>query len=100
MSEYKFKVHSAIYSCNSSESCVTSGYDVTGDVQEILRTSNTDGVLEINNDIIKNSNSDIPKCFAIIVTVVYPNGEILTRFCSSSEGNTIDLKVSGVVCSF
>ncbi|SHG61960.1 hypothetical protein [Winogradskyella jejuensis] len=100
MSKYKFKVHSAIYSCDASSSTTVSGYDVTQKVQGLLRDNNKDGVLNIDSSIIENSNADSKKCFAILATVVYPDGKILTRFCSCSEGSTIDLKMSGVVCSF
>ena len=99
MSSYRFKVHSAIYSCDSSNSGTLSGYDVTEKVQELLR-DNKDGVLKIDESIVKDSNSNSKKCFAIIVTVVYPEGKILTRFCSCTEGSIIDLKTSGVECSF
>ncbi|GGI56732.1 hypothetical protein [Winogradskyella haliclonae] len=100
MSKCKFKVHSAIYSCDASSSTTIAGYDVTQRVQGLLRDNNKEGVLKIDSKIIENSNTYSKKCFAILVTVVYPDGKILTRFSSCSEGSTIDLKMSGVVCSF
>ncbi|WP_299113397.1 hypothetical protein [uncultured Winogradskyella sp.] len=100
MSKYKFKVHSAIYSCDASSSTTVAGYDVTQKVQVLLRNKNREGVLKIDGNVIENPIADNKKCFAILVTVVYPDGKILTRFCSCSEGSTIDLKMSGVVCSF
>lgn len=99
VTDYKFKVHSAIYSCDASSSSITSAYDVTDNVQEILRDSK-DGILHLDEIIIKKSNIDIAKCFAIVVTVVYPDGRAQTRFCSCPEGSVLDVKQSGVVCSF
>lgn len=101
MSDYRYKVHSAIYSCKTLQSNVASGYDVTEKVQSILRDPDNNGILKIDSSIINGSAGNCnSKCFAIIVTVVYPDGKILTRFCSCSEGSILNIKESGVVCSF
>lgn len=100
MSAYKYKVHSAIYSCFDRSSAVKSAYDVTTIVQSKLNNTTTNGLLKIDDTIIKDLDESKPKCFALIVTVVYPNGKILTRFCSCIQGSILDVKESGAVCSF
>lgn len=100
MLAHKFKVHSAIYSCSDTSSITKSAYDVTERIQNLLRGQNNDGVLQINNEIIDINNPCKANTFAIILTVIYPDGDLLTRFCTCKEGDSIDVKSSGVVCSF
>lgn len=98
---YRYKVHSAIYSCNASQSDVIAGYDVTEKVQSLLSNQTNNGILHLNESKIRDYKTECSsKCFAIIVTVVYPSGKIETRFTSCSEGSTLNIKESGVVCSF
>ncbi|ARV10200.1 hypothetical protein BTO05_11335 [Winogradskyella sp. PC-19] len=98
---YRYKVHSAIYSCNASQSDIIAGYDVTEKVQSLLSEPKSNGVLHVDEGKIRNSKTECSsKCFAIIVTVVYPSGNIETRFTSCGEGSTLNIKESGVVCSF
>ena len=98
---FRYKVHSAIYSCNASQSDIIDGYDVTEKVQSLLSEPTSNGVLHVDEDKIRNSKTECSsKCFAIIVTVVHPSGTIETRFTSCSEGTTLNIKESGVVCSF
>lgn len=98
---YRYKVHSAIYSCNASQSDVIAGYDVTQKVQNILSQPQSDGVLYVDESKIRESKTECSsKCFAIIVTVVHPNGNVETRFTSCADGSTLNIKESGVVCSF
>ncbi len=100
MGSYKYKVHSAIYSCSNNDSPVKSAYDITEKVRELLRNPENKGVLKIGDIIADECGKDAKKTFAMIVTVVYPNDKILTRFCTCDEGSTLDVKESGLVCSF
>ncbi|MFD1063133.1 hypothetical protein ACFQ1Q_07730 [Winogradskyella litorisediminis] len=98
---YRYKVHSAIYSCDASQSDVIAGYDVTKKVQALLSDPNSEGVLHVSEANIRETKSDCAsKCFAIIITVVHPTGKTETRFTSCSDGSILNIRESGVICSF
>lgn len=99
MNTYKYKVHSAIYSCSNDSSSVKSAYDVTEKAQYMLSDTARDGILDLNKIINSECVNTTKKSFAIIVTVVYPDDKILTRFCTCEHGTNIDIKESGIVCS-
>jgi len=100
MDTYKYKVHSAIYSWDTSNSSIRPTYNVTDIVQEILDDSNNKGIIPVNHNIFKDPVPEQPKSFAVIVSIVSPDGENTTRFCSCVDDNSLNVKDSGVICYF
>lgn len=100
MNTYKYKVHSAIYSWNTTESSTLPAYNVTELVQSILNDSENNGIIPVNNTTFIDPCPGKPKSFAIIVSIVSPDGKNVTRFCSCPEGRSINVNDSGVLCYF
>ena len=100
MHAYRYKVHSAIYSWNSSESSTLPASNVTEIVQQLLNDRNNQGVIPLNHDIFIDPAPGKPKSLAVIVSIVAPDGQNTTRFCSCPDGQLLNVKESGVECYF
>jgi hypothetical protein len=95
-----YKVHSAIYSWDTPGSAISPAYDVTHVVQNILNDKNNKGIIPVNNGTFQDPAPGKTKSFAIVVSIVSPDREIITRFCTCPEGPPIDVNNSGVICDF
>jgi len=100
MGAYKYKVHSAIYSWDTPGYSTRPACNVTDQVQTILDNSKNRGVIPLNANLITDPAPGCAKSFAIIVSIVRPDGTNTTRFCSSAEGLTLNINDSGVECYF
>lgn len=100
MGAYRYKVHSAIYSWDTPGSSIRPACNVTEIVQGILDKPKNKGVIPLNAQLINDPAPGRIKTFAIIVSIVAPDGNNTTRFCSSSETHTLNINDSGVECYF
>jgi len=97
---YKYKVHSAIYSWIDTITNIRPSHDITRVVQDILNKPNNNGIIHIDHTSFKDPAPGRRKSFALLVSIISPEGEDTTRFLTALDGDVLNVQKSGVICYF
>jgi hypothetical protein len=100
MSKTRYKVHSAICSWNIPGALTTITKNVTDKAQQLLNDSRSQGILMLDKDFLNEESTESSKSFAMIVSITLPNGDNITRMCTSPEGPLLHVKNAGIICDF